>query len=318
MENPTSTIDVSFLNYIKERSYKESLHIEGGIPDYAFATDYALRQKLKAIPGIYSFFKAVTSQIVPERKQKLNMNSLKVGPSQYPEIYDMTKDCARILGIGIPTVFIEHDLSVMNAYALAWEDSEPVVILTSSLVERCTPMELKAIIGHECGHIHNNHGIYNVASEILISNTLGRISFPQQVAMLLSSSITFALQAWSRAAEVTCDRAGIICCGDSAPTIRVHGKLASGAMINGVSINIDELTKQYETFRNTPVRLMELYSTHPVSVRRILAAKEFIHSEVYYDWHPEQKQPGQNLYSKQELDSRCDKFVSVLKSEKKD
>jgi Zn-dependent protease with chaperone function len=315
MNNPTNSIDISFDRYVEERSYKVSLHTEGGIPDYAFATDYALRQKLKAIPGVYSFFKAVTSQVVPLQKQKLSMNSLKVGPSQYPDIYEMTKDCARTLGIGIPTVYIENSVGVMNAYAMATEDTEPLVILTSSIVERCTPQELKAIIGHECGHIHNNHGIYNIAANVLINETIGRVPLPIQVAALLSTSIRLALQAWSRAAEVTCDRAGIICCGEEESTSSVHAKLMSGGMLNRGEANIDEVMKQYEHFRSTPVRLLELGSTHPSSVRRIFAAKEFVNSEVYYKWHPEQKTPGQVLYSKQELDARCDKFVSVLKSE---
>lgn len=318
MENPTSTIDVDFERYVKKRSYKNSMHLEGGIPDYAFSSDYALRQKLKAIPGCYSFFKAVTSQVVPLEKQQHAMNSIKVGPSQYPDIYEIVKDNARILGIGIPTVYIENSVGVLNAYAVATEDSEPLIILSSAIVERCTLPELKAIIGHECGHVHNNHGIYNTAANAIISNTVGRVPLPAKVVMLLSSSIILALQAWSRAAEVTCDRAGVICCGDVEPMVSTQSKLLSGAMLNRDDINYDEVMKQYETFRGTSARLLELNTDHPSCVRRIFAAKEFFQSEVYYSWHPEQKKPGQALYSKQELDARCDKFVSVLKSQKAD
>lgn len=318
MENPTNTIDISFEKYIKERSYKNSVHMEGGIPDYAFASDYVLRQKLKAIPGIYSFFKAVTNQIVPQEKQRLNMGGLKVGPSQYPELYEITKDCARTLGIGIPSVYIENNLMELNAAAYAVEDSEPLITITSSLVERCSLEELKAVIGHECGHIHNAHGIYNTAANVIINQTVGRVSLPQQIAMLLSTSIVLALSAWSRAAEVTCDRAGIICCGDEASTISVHGKLLSGAMLGQSAINENEIMKQYDSFRNTPVRFLEVGASHPSSVRRIFAAKELMNSEVYYKWHPQQKQPGKTLMNKQELDARCDKFVSIIKSGKKD
>ncbi len=317
MNNPTNTIDTSFNKYVKERSSKNSLHIEGGIPDYAFASDYALRQKLNAIPGVYSFFKAVYNHVVPKERQLLYLSSLKVGPSQCPDIYEIAKDCAKILGIGMPTVFIQHKVQEINAYAVAYEDSEPLIILTSALVERCSIEELKAVIGHECGHIHNNHGIYDNAARVLISYAAGGISLPQQLIGLFTTSIHWALMAWSRAAEVTCDRAGIICCGEEESTSSFHKKVMSGAMLGHSDFNTEEILKQYDKFRDTPVRFLELNSTHPTSVRRMFAAKEFMNSEVYYKWHPEQKKPGMALLSKQELDARCDKYISVLKSDKR-
>jgi hypothetical protein len=48
-----------------------------------------------------------------------------------------------------------------------------------------------------------------------------------------------------------------------------------------------------------------------------MAGREFIKSEVYYKWHPEQKKPNMKLYTKKELDAQCDTFVSVMKSEKR-
>ena len=54
---------------------------------------------------------------------------------------------------------------------------------------------------------------------------------------------------------------------------------------------------------------------HPAGVRRILAAKEFINSQVFYDWHPELKAPDMHLYPKEELDARCARYISVTKNE---
>lgn len=315
MGNPTEAINLSFADYIKERSIRLDKHLQGGIPDYAFASDYAARQKIASIPGAFQIGKAITSQVVPKERQKYNMNGLKVGPNQFPEIYQMVKECADLLGIGVPSVFVVPELGVMNAFAYATEDAEPLIVLNSSIVERLTPQELKSVIGHECGHIHNNHGIYNMLAQVVLEGVGAAIPGIREILAAVSLPLRVALQTWSRAAEVTCDRAGIICCGEAESTISAEGKLTSGGLLSGQQVNIDALLEQYDTLRNSPVRLTEMLATHPASVRRILAAKEFARSQVFYDWHPELKEPDMSLYSKEELDAQCSRFVSVSKNE---
>ncbi len=319
--NPTGEVDISFDNYVSARSRKFEKHWVGGIPDYAYASDFALRQKIKAIPGAYRIFKALNSQVVPQMKQQYNMSGTKVTPNQFPQIYQVARECADMLGIGMPAVYIQPDPSVMNAFTYAVEDAEPIVVIYSSMLERLNIDELKAVIGHECGHIHNMHGVYNTAAEILLNtaqNTL-LLTIPgiRQLLALVSRPLQFALLAWSRAAEVTCDRAGVLCSGEAESTISVQAKLSSGGILNADTLNIEELLKQYDVMRDNPNRFFEWSSTHPHSVRRIMAAREFMNSQVYYDWHREQKRPDMRLYSKQELDARCDRIVSVTKSEKR-
>jgi len=314
--NPTQNLNVSFDAYVRERQKNSDTHMDAGIPDYAYSSDYIIRQKIKAMPGVYPFFKAVTSQLVPVMKQQTNLSSLMVGPNQFPEIYKMAEDCARLLGIGIPTVFIQPNLGEFNAYAIAFDDESPAIILNSSIVERLTPGELKTIIGHECGHIHNNHGIFNTAASIILGTTMSAIPLSQQIIQLLSTPLRLMFSAWSRAAEVTCDRAGIICADNMEDSVSAFGKMLSGAVLTKNEVNIDAVLKQYDKLRATPVRLLELEYSHPVTVRRIFAVKEFMNSDVLYRWRPEWKEPGKKLVSKQELDTRCEKFINVIDSKK--
>jgi Zn-dependent protease with chaperone function len=315
-ENPTKSIDVSFASYVDKRKALSKLHTEAGIPDYAYGADYAMRQKIRAIPGVFALFKAITNQIVPLMKQEINLTGLKVGSSQFSDVYDMTVDCARILGIGIPSVFIINNPEV-NAFTYALEDEEPLIVIHSGLLERLKPGELKAVIGHECGHIHNSHGIYEIAARAILGTLSVTVPFVGQILKLISLPLELGLMAWNRAAEVTSDRAGVICCDDPHDALMVDAKLAYGAAFNRDEVNIDAIIKQYDALRSTPVRLLEFISTHPVSVRRILAAQVFLESAVLYSWRPEWKKPDMNLIGKQELDARCDKFVSVMKSRKR-
>lgn len=317
MRNPTDDINLNFADYVRERSSRIGKHLQGGIPDYAFASDYATRQKIAAIPGAFQLGKAITSQVVPRQRQMYNMSGLRVGPNQFPEIYQMVRDCSELLGIGIPTTFITAELGVLNAFALAIEDAEPMIVLNSSIVERMTPQELKAVIGHECGHVHNNHGIYNVLANLLINGIGASIPGIREILALVSLPLRVAVQTWSRAAEVTCDRAGVLCCGEADSTISAQSKLLSGGLLSDHQINVDALLEQYDSLRSSPVRMLELLNTHPAGVRRILAAKEFINSQVFYDWHPELKEPDMHLYSKDELDAHCAKYVSVSQNKER-
>lgn len=316
--NPTENIDIRFSTYVKNRKSLTEPHMQGGIPDYAYGSDYVLRQKIKAMPGVFKLVKALTSSVVPQKKQEINLSSLKVGPSQFPDVYKMTVDCARILGIGIPSVFIEPNPEI-NAYTIASDDDAPIVVINSGLLERYTPGELKFIIGHECGHIHNNHGIFNTAAEIILSTgtgLAGLIPGSKFILNLASLPLQLSLKAWSRAAEVTSDRAGIICCDDPLEAISAECKFLYGAAFNREA-NVDVALKQYDMIKSTPTRLLELDSSHPVPVRRIFAIKEFINSEVLYQWRPEWKKADLKTISKQELDMRCEKYIGVIKNEKR-
>lgn len=317
MRNPTDEIQLNFADYVRERGSRIGKHLQGGVPDYAFASDYATRQKIAAIPGAFQLGKAITSQVVPRQRQLYNMNGLRVGPNQFPDIYRMVRDCSELLGIGIPTTFVTSALGELNAFAVATEDAEPMIVLNSSIVERMTPQELKAVIGHECGHVHNNHGIYNILASLLIDGVGMSIPGVREILALASLPLRIAIQTWSRAAEVTCDRAGALCCGEVESTISAQSKLLSGGLLSGHQVNVDALLEQYDALRTSPVRITEMLSTHPAGVRRILAAKEFANSQVFYSWHPELKAPDMNLYTREELDARCARYISVAKNEER-
>jgi len=319
--NPTRALDISFSAYANKRKTEAGKHLIGGVPDYTYGADYEMMRKINAIPGAYKLLKAIASSYVPAAKEKYNLTCMKVGPTQRPDIYEMTKDCADRLKIGVPEIYIQGKVGELNAFTIASEDSAPLIILYSALVERLTPGELKSVIGHECGHIHNNHGIYKTVINVVFDSiVLSGIPNIPAIALLLDKAmrpLQWALNAWSRASEVTADRAGLICTDDFNDAINSEAKLLYGATFNNESFNIDAIIKQYDRIRSTPARMLELDYNHPASARRIMAVMEFMNSEVLYGWRPEKMKAGETLISKQELDMRCEKIISVTKSERR-
>lgn len=305
---------IGFKEYVRRRKEMESQRLSGnGLPDYAFSMDYELRKKLDAIPHLYSIGKNICATYVSRRIHEYNMASLLVGPDQFPDVYEIGCECAKRLGIGIPNIFIANDQSV-NAFTYATDDVEPIIVIHSGLYERFTLGELKCVIGHECGHIHNMHGVYNMLGNILlVTGYIGSAMISTQLLNLLTQGGQLALNAWSRAAEVTCDRAGMICCDRVEDAYNVNAKFTYGAAFGEHSVNLEALSRQLEENVTSIGRLDELFRDHPIATRRIAAEMEFAKSEVFYRWRPELKEAGAAMYTRKETDERCRRYIDVTR-----
>ena len=316
ISSPITGMHCDFRQYVKDKKAIESQRMSGnGLPDYAYSFDYEFRKKLDAIPHLYSLARKYCATVNSRSLQEINRQGLLVGPNQFSEVYEIGCDCAKILGIAIPNIYIINNPS-MNARTMATDDIEPIIIIYSGLYERLrkTPDELRCVIGHECGHIHNKHGVYDALKAYI---ALGGINaglrlFPNLL-KLMTTSTDYLLKAWSRAAEVTCDRAAMICCERIEDAYSVNAKLLYGATFgNENAINMEAIKQQLQMQQNTIARLKELEEDHPVVARRIAAEMEFAECEVLYRWRPDLKTPGQRLRSKEETDERCHAVIDVI------
>lgn len=313
--SPLRNIDTSFNNYVRRKQQEESGHMEGGVPDYAFALDCELRKKLMQIPGLFTLGKKVLATYATREMHLMNQDGLAVGPDQYPELYQMGVDCARRLGIGVPNMYV-IDRTSMNAYTIAADDISPVIVLHSGLIERMTPGEVKCVIAHECGHIHNNHAVL----KYLVGNVLSAAGTSTLAGLALTAANIALITFWTRAGEVTADRAALICADDVNDALWVNYKFMYGAALNNApAMNLDALHRQLEEILASPTRIMEIgdmgslsFNDHPGSIRRIFTEMEFTECETFYRWRPELKKPGTIVRSKAETDGRCQKLVNIL------
>ena len=204
----------------------------------------------------------------------------------------------------------------MNAYTYASDTVTPTIVVTNGLVERLTPGEIKCVIGHECGHVHNEHLVYQSVCNVLANLLSGRNAIIQ----LLSKTNVLLFYEWSRAAEITCDRAGMICADSVQDAINVNKKLAYGSFLNreDVDINIKEIRAQLDELSMVASVYTELMRTHPSGIRRVLASDEFSRCELLYKWRPDLKKPGMKLQTKEETDAAVSKYIAVLKEDREE
>lgn len=313
-------------------------------PDYRFSLDRKLFGTISAIPGVNHAVKAFFFEREPRSQREGEMYRVAVGPDQRADIYAASVYCAQRLDIGTPRIFLEQT-SELSAETEATDDREPSITLTTGLVERLSPEELKAVIGHECGHIHCLHGAYSslAASSLNFTNSkilptaiglmavtllrrlplhwrfAGEVAF-EQLYRAVGHATWLILAKWSRCAEITCDRAGAICAGDPTVIASALAKLASGGIKD---FNVDAYARQADTLRETVVswfdfsdpRRQELEGTHPLLHKRIQTVRVFAGSDVFRAWCPDFPR-DLRIYGPvrplSEIDHECETLIAVL------
>jgi predicted Zn-dependent protease len=170
----------------------------------------------------------------------------------------------------------------VNAAAIGM--NKPFIIITSPLVDMLDDRELTCVLGHELGHVMCGHALYTTLLVILINAWYAFMGIPG--GMLALVAIRLALLEWSRKAELSADRAGLLVSQDPRVSYRVDMKLAGGG--HGDEMCVDEFFKQAEEYEAggdlldgiLKVALL-LGQTHPLPVLRVTELKKWIDSGAY-------------------------------------
>jgi Zn-dependent protease with chaperone function len=240
--------------------------------EYAYISDRQTRATFEKMKPIELAVAASVRMYKQVYRNQLLGNAVKVSERQFPRIHSLAKQCADTLQIAQPQLYIVSS-PTLNAMTFGTND-ESVVIVHSALVDHYSDEELLTVIGHECGHIHNSHVVYLTALNFLtqVGGALTR---------LIAEPAILALRAWSRRAEITCDRAGMLCSKNSEASARALTKLVLGSRKLYDEFNMDAFLEQYEEGRDGVGKYMEAFASHPWLPKRVLAMRVFAESELY-------------------------------------
>ena len=267
--------------------------------EYAFSGDLAVLRRMRRLKPVRVIAESTVRFWKTLSKNELLGSSVKLSRRQFPALYDEVIACAETLKIPAPTVYIAQNLSTLNAGTYGTEE-ESFIVLNSALVDRFSGAELKFVIGHECGHIQNGHVVYRTAVEFLTKGVGAYVSWAVLPA-------TMALNGWSRRAEITCDRAGLVCCRDLKAAQRAMLKIAGGSEKLLEEIDLEEYMKQLDGVREGIGRLQEYFTSHPYVPKRLYALQQFAESTYYRSLIGERG--GRPL---DEVDREVESMISVL------
>lgn len=184
----------------------------------------------------------------------LMANSIQCTASQFPEIFKAYEQAQSFLPSVKTNLFVTQN-PVMNAFTFGL--AEPFnVVLTSGFIEKATPEEIQAVIGHELGHIYFHH--------VLLINLVGKNSIYERL----------LFYKWSRSSEYSADAISVLASGSNPkPMMSALLKITSG--LNNVSVNLDEFLAQSKQGDGKKLGdSLEMLSTHPFVAKRIVRIYE--------------------------------------------
>jgi Zn-dependent protease with chaperone function len=116
------------------------------------------------------------------------------------------------------------------------------------------------------------------------------------------------LQAWSRRAEISCDRAALLCCKDLDVAFRSMLKTALG-LEQSPELNLDEYLKQLPGTRSGLGKYAELFRSHPYLPKRVQALKLFSESAFYLRYTGDADSEGKPA---EQVDREVGQILSVF------
>ena len=236
---------------------------------YEHPADRSALVALRKLSGFDTLLKRLFG-LFNERAFRLTYlgSSVRVSERQFPHIHEMVRDGAYILDLPeVPECYVLQT-PLVNAMALGRD--KPFIVINTGMVELLDAEELRAVIGHELGHILSGHAVYRTMLVILLRLAARAAFLPIALAL---TAIIWGLEEWFRKSELSCDRAGLLAGQDLDASRRVLMKLAGGAQLS--ELNPDAFREQAHEYdavpdlRDSILKILQLQgTTHPFAVVR--------------------------------------------------
>jgi Zn-dependent protease with chaperone function len=184
--------------------------------------------------------------------------------------------------VELPELYVRAS-PTFNAYTLGI--NKPIIVIDSGLVDLLDDEEeMRFLLGHELGHALSGHAVYQTLLRRLIALTGVLYAVPGGAIGV--RAITAALMEWSRKAELSADRAGLLATQNPAAATRVHMKLASGGRLADLDATSffaqgNEYTET-EDFRDSVLKVFLVENqSHPFAVVRAAELRRWTESGEY-------------------------------------
>ena len=247
---------------------------------YEHPADRAATAALKSVPMLDTVVRRLVEFSYERALRQFYLgNSVKASERQLPDLWTSYVGVHRILDM--PADYDVYVTSSLSWNALTIGSKAPMIIVGSNLLEQLTAGEQRVVVAHEMGHILSDHVLYITALNILLaaSNSLPLIGLPLR-------AVRAVLLEWSRAAELSCDRAATLAVRDPKIVCRTLMVLAGGLPAD--RLDLDAFMAQameYENWDDAHDRARrffnELGATHPHSVRRVSEVMKWVQSGEY-------------------------------------
>lgn len=249
--------------------------------------DRAALQALRAVPGVDEAIRKVLGLIGGEQGVRLLFqgNAVRVGPTQLPSLWTMHVEvCTTFDWQDVPELYVSQT-PIFNAGAYGID--RPFIVLHSAALELLDEDELRTLLAHEMGHVISGHILYRTIAAIFLAVSLGALPMLAGLALL---PIRLAFLEWSRKAELSADRAGLLGGQDPLASQRLFMKMAGGSrsQIAKGELNAEAFMAQANEYLQKGEALDLVWKvlntlalTHPMHVVRAAELQAWVQSGAY-------------------------------------
>jgi uncharacterized tellurite resistance protein B-like protein len=204
-------------------------------------------------------------------RRRLLASGLRITDRIIPSLVETVRWIQRITHLQDRGVEIYvYDDPRQNAACMDFGENRLFLLLSSSLVEKMGERELIFVIGHELGHVSYGHHVLPVRA--MLAKARG---MPGERALQLMS--------WSRRAEISADRVGLLCCQEIHVATTALIKLSCGLTESLVRFNVDDYVSQMqdiEVLSESVQDTQDWFSSHPFNPLRVVALHYFWESRL--------------------------------------
>ena len=251
--------------------------------------DKSTIEAMEALPGFSSLMKMILSGYHEKyMKVKLMGNGIKLSEKQLPEYYkQLLFVCEKLRIEHIPDFYLVAE-PIPNAFSIG--ETDPIIMVTTRLMQNLTSEDLQTVLAHECGHIlfkHQRYTLLALALTMGLETALGHFA-----AMATMGGLTVLKQCvfrWLRMSELSADRVAVLFMGSSIKSARVVMRgLGPETVLKDMDpeayySQIDEYadmlsTKKYEEILNN----LSLWNEeHPPHAYRVMQMREFSKTQLF-------------------------------------
>ncbi|WP_030911481.1 M48 family metallopeptidase [Streptomyces sp. NRRL F-5126] len=250
---------------------------------YEHPADRSALVALRKLSGFDTVFKAL-SGLLPERSLRLLFlsDSVRVSEAQFPHLHEMLLDASYVLDLKkVPTMYVTQN---PQPSAMCVGLDEPIIVVSTGLVELLDEEEMRAVVGHETGHALSGHSVYRTIL-LFLTNLAMKVAWIPLGNVAVMAIVT-ALREWFRKSELSADRAGLLVGQDLQASMRGLMKIAGGNHLH--EMNVDAFLAQAEEYesagdlRDSVLKIMNvLPRSHPFTTVRAAELKKWAASRDY-------------------------------------
>lgn len=248
--------------------------------DFIHPVDKAATEAVRSVPGFDALCKKI-NEIIDEKAFKIcaTASMVKLGPNQYPNLYNKIFPICERLQIEPPEVYLGWN---GTSECQVFGDTKTFLIINAGVFWSFTEEEVEVALAQACGHILCRHALYYTIAEVI--KQVGEKLVGGMISSAIIKGVNAALQYWIKCSNFSADRVAVYYYKDAKQVVEMLAKYAGGAPCVPGEINLDEFVNQGRNYRelldkSNINRVLTVFNPltpdHPLATYRAASAVEF-------------------------------------------